>query len=530
MGTAVTISTPRASEDFTHDLAYSFVGGSYVTIATGVQTSHKWTTPDLASKIPNAASGTLTIRCITKNGSATIGTKTVTMSLVVPASVVPTISTVSVTEATEGLAAQFGAFIKGKSAVKATITAAGVKGSTIKSYSTTLNGKVYSGASWTSELLTASGTLNLVTTVTDSRGRSTKKTTSISVLDYNAPMVNALQVYRVNADGGAEQEGQYLAVRYKYSVQSLNDKNTAQMLIEYKRTTEEYWEDLLSSTALSGDTTALPTSPTFSTDYQYDIRITVTDWFGATGSHAAVLPSSEVIMDFAADGKGVAIGTTAQHPGFEVKWKARMTGGYSVLSLPDGTDLDTLTTPNTFAGAAFSGYVHCPAPDRDFTLEVLPAGAEGQLMQRLTTCVPLAPIVYARFYVSEAWQAWAIIGFESIWQGATLSSSFRLYDANQAVQYRRSGGVVEIKGVVKPASAISYDDGWVTITTLPEGYRPGGLTEVNRVCQGGGNCIWLLRVTLSGDVQFARYRDGSTATEAGTDARLPFSIIFLANR
>lgn len=86
MGGSVTINTPRANSGFTHDLAYSFAGGSYVTIATGVATSYAWTTPDLASKIPSATSGTVTIRCITKSGSTTVGTKTVTMTLKVPIS------------------------------------------------------------------------------------------------------------------------------------------------------------------------------------------------------------------------------------------------------------------------------------------------------------------------------------------------------------------------------------------------------------------------------------------------------------
>jgi hypothetical protein len=143
MGGTVTISTPRASSSFTHDLAYAFAGGSYVSIATGVGTSHSWTVPDLASKIPNATSGTVTIRCITKNGSTTVGTKTVLLTAKVPSSVVPTISSVAVTEATSGIAAQFGALVQGKSKVKTTITAAGAKGSTITAYSATYQGKTY---------------------------------------------------------------------------------------------------------------------------------------------------------------------------------------------------------------------------------------------------------------------------------------------------------------------------------------------------------------------------------------------------
>lgn len=409
MGSAVTINTNRASSSFTHDLAYSFAGGSYVSIATGVGASYSWTTPDLASSIPNATSGTVTIRCITKSGSTSVGTKTVTMTLKVPTSVVPTISSVATVEATSGLAAQFGAFIKSKSKIKATITAAGAKGSTIKSYSTTFNGRTYTGSSWTSSEVTDSGSLNLVTTVTDSRGRTAKKTTTITVLDYSAPSISTLQVYRVNASGGADQDGIYIAVRYKYSVTSLSNKNTASMVVEYKQSTATEWSSLLSGSALSADTTALPTGVTFSTDYQYDVRLTVTDWFGTSRTYTATLGSGAVILDIAADGKGIAFGKTSEHAGVEMGWALLLRGGFTPQVLPDGTDLNTVTTPNTYAGraATTAGYVNCPVTSAtSFTLEVHPAGEAGQLFQRLTTCTKGTPVVWVRHYYSSAWGDW----------------------------------------------------------------------------------------------------------------------------
>ena len=89
MGNKVTITTNRQSSEFTHDLTYSF-GGSTGTIATGVGASYEWTVPDLVSKIPNKASGTCTITCKTKSGSTVIGTKTVDLTLTIPAKSSPT--------------------------------------------------------------------------------------------------------------------------------------------------------------------------------------------------------------------------------------------------------------------------------------------------------------------------------------------------------------------------------------------------------------------------------------------------------
>lgn len=320
MGASVTISTPRASSGFTHDLAYKFAGGAYTNIATGVGTSYSWTVPDLASSIPNATSGTVTIRCITKSGSTTIGTKTVLLTAKVPASVVPTIGTVSVAETTAGIAAQFGAFIQSKSKIKATISASGAKGSTIKSYSSTFAGTTYTGSTWTTGAVSKSGTLAIVTTVTDSRGRTAKKTTNVSVLAYSKPKISRFTALRAQADGTADPNGTAIKVSYQYSVPSLSGGNTASMKVEYKRSTDTTWTNAgLAGTALSANTTS-QLSGTYSTDYSFDFRITVTDWFGVSSVYETTLPSGAVIVDIGAAGDSIGVGTTAQQAGINIGW------------------------------------------------------------------------------------------------------------------------------------------------------------------------------------------------------------------
>lgn len=322
MGGKVTISMPRADGGFTHDLAYSFAGDSYTAIATGAGTSYTWTVPDLASKIPNTTSGTVTIRCITKDGGTSIGTKTVTMTIKVPSSVVPTISALTATEATSGIAAQFGVFVQNKSAIRVAVTASGAKGSSIKSYSTTFQGKTYTGASFTSGVLTSSGTLQITATVEDSRGRTAKKTINISVTAYSVPKISKLAAYRVDSSGAAQDDGIYAMIHYAYAVASVNSKNTASMVIEWKKSTDTSWNStkLISSTALSGNATTRVTSPTFSTDNEYDIRCTVTDWFGGTATYTATLPTGAVILDISADGKGLGIGKVAEEHGIDFGW------------------------------------------------------------------------------------------------------------------------------------------------------------------------------------------------------------------
>ena len=319
MGAAVTVTMDRASSSFTHDLSYKVDGGSYVSIATGRGTSYSWTVPDVASSIPKATSVKLTLRCITKNGSTTIGTKYAYLTAKIPSSVVPPAPTLAILEATAGLAAQFGGFVQNKSALKVTVAATGIKGSTITAYQTTVLGKTYTGASFTTGLLTTSGSVTLSTKVKDSRGRwSAAKTTTITVQPYSTPKVQALRAFRVDASGAADEQGEYLRLDYRYTVAALNNKNTAKAVIEYKRTTAETWTTLQTVTALSADTSVKPTTPTFSNDYQYDVRLTVTDWFGSFATFTATLPTGEVILDILGNGKGFAIGKVAEGEGFDL--------------------------------------------------------------------------------------------------------------------------------------------------------------------------------------------------------------------
>lgn len=324
MGATVTISCPRAASSFTHDLAYKLPSDdSYRSITTGVGTSYSWTVPDRATSIPNDTSVQMTVRCITKSGSTTIGTKYAYITAKVPSSVIPTISSVTTAETVSGLAAQFGAYVQTKSKLKATITAAGAKGSTIKEYSSTFAGKTYTGSSWTSDTLATSGTLTIKTRVKDSRGRwSAYKSTNITVVAYSKPQIKALTVYRCNSAGVAADDGTYLALSYNYSVASVGGKNTATVSVKYKQSTAtDYSSTLLELAALSGNTTVKPKSPTFSVDYTYNFQLTVEDWFGAEAVSVATLSSGKVILDIKANGLGLGFGKTAEQDGIDFGWE-----------------------------------------------------------------------------------------------------------------------------------------------------------------------------------------------------------------
>lgn len=360
MGTRITISTQSAAKpNMTHDLTYAVANGPSGTIAEGVGlVSTAWTVPDCATSVPNATAAQIAITCVTKDGSgAELGSVSVVFAATVPASVVPTIGTVTLTDAVSGNTEKFGgAFVQTKSRVSAAITASGAKGSTVTEITSTLEGVTYTGASWTaSAVLSGSGQVQLRTTVTDSRGRVASKVTTLTVLAYTAPQITSFSVYRVSSTSSKTEDpgGNYAAVRYAYSVPALNGGNTASMTVRSKlATASSYTTTLLTSTALSADTTQVATRQV-SSDSRWDVQMTVTDAFGASATATVRLPSAAVVLDIAADGAGLGVGKTSEGTasGLDVGWHATFREPVTFL----GYGSDEGVTFETEATGEFNG-------------------------------------------------------------------------------------------------------------------------------------------------------------------------------
>ena len=447
MGQTVTIYTPRASDAFTHDLAYSFAGGPFISIQTGVTTYMYWMVPmSLADSIPNTTNGTVTIRCITKNGTAEVGTKTVLLTARVPTTVIPSVGTVTVSEATTGLASSIGAFVQSQSTLNVSISASGSYGSSIKSYSSTLQGKTYTGASFKSDLLTQSGTLSLVTTVTDSRGRTARKTTSVSVLAYSPPRITSFSVDRYTAAGAPNSEGEYAWIGIAYAVTSLGGKNKATAKIEYKKSTATAWSTLYNRTELSLNTTLKPTGTTFSTDDQWDFQVTLTDSFNSAtpATYGAVLPSGAVILDIRADGKGIAFFKTSAKEGVEIA--GELPG--SAISLTSGANLNNLTTPGFYAipTTTISGTItNKPYTDTATASIKVERTGDNMVRQILQKSTKDNGVIYERGYGSNSWGAWSIVyagAGKILWSGNYVLTAAQSLTFSEKMSEQQHGVVL----------------------------------------------------------------------------------------
>lgn len=280
MGSATTIAISRASSSFTHTLTYAF-GSATGTIATKTtSTSVSWTPPlMLAGQIPKAVTGTGTITCTTYNGNTSIGSKTCTLTLTVPASVKPTITSLTAARVDGAVPSTWGIYVQTKS--KATLTingAAGSYGSTISSYSITGGGYTSTASSFTTGFLNTSGTVTFTATVTDSRGRvSAAATVSISVVAYSPPSFASYLSQRCLSSGTANDDGTYIRGQVSYSYTSCSSKNTITRATYYKKASDTAWTN--AGASFSSGTAFTFGGGNISTKTSYDIKYTLTDTY-----------------------------------------------------------------------------------------------------------------------------------------------------------------------------------------------------------------------------------------------------------
>lgn len=329
MGSATTVSISRASSSFTHTLTYSFGSTSGTIVTKTAATSVSWTPPlSLASQIPKAVTGTCTITCTTYNGSTSIGSKTCTLTLTVPTSVKPTISSLSAVRVDGTVPSSWGIYVQTKSKAKLTINgAAGSYGSTISSYSITGGGYTSTASSFTTGFLNSSGTVTFTATVTDSRGRvSAAATVSITVVAYSPPSFSSYLSQRCLSSGTVNDDGTYIRGQVSYSFASCSSKNTVTRSTYYKKTSESVWTN--ASASFSSGTAFTFGGGRISTETSYDVKYTITDAFTSI-SIQDIVSTAAVVMDFKQGGKGVAVGKVSEKDKtFEVAedWDVRVYG------------------------------------------------------------------------------------------------------------------------------------------------------------------------------------------------------------
>lgn len=326
LSSGVSVTIDRKSNSFTHKVEYKFVESDWTTVSSDAATSASFTPPvSLATQIPSAETGALTVRVTTFNGSTQIGDPvTKSINLKVPTNIVPSLSGLSATRINNGVPSSWGIYVKGKSQVKITASGAnGAQGSTIVGYSISGPGLSINASSGTSEVLSSTGTLTYTCTVTDTRGRTASKTVSINVVDYTYPNIS-MSAERCTSDGTKSINGTYLRIVITFSYASVSGKNS----IASKSCS---CNGVSNSLFASG--TAFVLAANCSIGNHYTVSASVKDALGNTATASVEVTTSYRILNVNKNKNGLAIGKFSEKAAFEVNMDSYL---YGNVYLPKG--------------------------------------------------------------------------------------------------------------------------------------------------------------------------------------------------
>ena len=340
LGSACGITWTPASSNFKYKLTFSLGSWNTTTgfITPNTTSSYTYTgytisgtttanSTTIYAQLPNSATGTMTATLATYNSDGTqLGSSnSKTFTVTIPSDVKPIVGTITLTPQT------YSYLIKGKNEVTISVTGcSGGTGSNIKSY--TFSGPGISSTtaanSATSNIITNAGTLTYTVVVTDNRGRTNKKTQTITCYDYAAPYFKSFNAYRVESSTSttANDSGTYVRCAHEVVYSSVNGTNDITVSIYYKKESGNLLS--VNSATDSKNASGSKTIDSIANDSTYTIYAQVTDNYGgsSTSTQITVFSTSKT-LNIRPDGKGIALGKMAETSNLlDVAWNLKVGG------------------------------------------------------------------------------------------------------------------------------------------------------------------------------------------------------------
>lgn len=349
IGTATTIRINRASSGFYHTLRYS-IGSTSGAITNGKISGNTvtWTPPtSLASQLPDVVSREIDIICETYSGGKLVGTTHNKATLSVPESYRPTIQSVTLTPVnTNAWLAQQGIYVERYSKCRVQTSAVAGRGSSIGEITIAGIG-MGRGADWTSGYLLGGDKTVTVTAYDRRPGRRDTASRTLSVYSYAVPAISAMEVFRCDASGKAQEDGTYLHVACAVEVTSLGGRNALTLQMR-TRPSGGVWGGYTELT-----NAAVKVVPGFSAQKSYEVELVATDSLGEERSVAYTIPTAEVALHLRPGGKGVGIGKYSEKEALECSLPAEFTEPIRCM----GGIVENVLTPlddlNTIEGSGF---------------------------------------------------------------------------------------------------------------------------------------------------------------------------------
>lgn len=311
-GSAVAISITGGTSIATYTVTTSCGGYSQTLQTKSANTSLSWTpaVATYAPRITNASSASATITVTTYYGNASVGTKSVTITLSFRAADVKPSATMALSDPT-GYASTYGAYVATKSKITAQLTATTQYSATASAYQITANGTTFNTNPATTAEIASTSYTSVTGKVTDSRGFSSDMVTqSISILAYTPPQINGFVIHRCLQDGTLDDSGAYMRVDYDVAITALNNINSKALMLKYKKRSDaSYTSETVTLTAYTQSGHVIVAN--IDTNYTYDVQLVLTDDF-STVTITLQLSTAYATLNFRAGGKGVAIGKVSE--------------------------------------------------------------------------------------------------------------------------------------------------------------------------------------------------------------------------
>lgn len=223
--------------------------------------------------------------------------------------------------------------IQGKSRLDISLSATPKYGAKITSYSAKVDGKTYSSNQFTTDVITASGNVDVLGYAKDSRGFPGEASHPIDVIPYSKPLVvpigddNAISCYR--SDGNGVRVGKSTSVWIKAKMTFYPVENLNSCTLQWRRKlVSEAWDDnehkWTELTTTDNKYDGLLSGVEFDKKNSYTVQIMATDDIGEYDLKTFEIPTEDVALHLGAGGKKVSVGTycgTEDYTFFS-EWKA----------------------------------------------------------------------------------------------------------------------------------------------------------------------------------------------------------------
>lgn len=230
------------------------------------------------------------------------------------------------------------------------------------------------------------GTSASATTVAYAAGASYTANAGITLyavweVAYVKPRIVNLSIVRCDSNGTASDEGQNGLIGFDWEC----DQAVSSITIKWKLPSETAWTSVaVSASGTSGTVSHVIGEDALSVEQSYDIHITVSD-SGGSSYVIGILTSMKFVVDFLAEGKGVAFGKTAEIEDtvefeFDAKFNNPVYGNaFGLNRLPEIPANDDLN--NYIQTGCWAVYKNANA----FTIANMPVARAGRLIVSAAT-------------------------------------------------------------------------------------------------------------------------------------------------